>query len=162
MVGESIRTMPFARLTFQMTEETGNMGMLGLIGFSHHYTKMHGQHFGILLKVYQQEIDDENINSEMVRYDTEYLDDNGEKAYFPMEKGICLLLVFLGEKNIPFTTYRKWADDYKPLLPWSSNWDSFTPYSDLVGMTFSFKYKGEEIPAKYRPHADEWACKIFE
>ena len=143
-------------------EETGDMGMCGLIGFSHHYTKMHGQQFGILLKVYQQSIDEDNIDSEMVKYDTEYINENGDKSYYPMEKGIYVMLVFLGEKNIPFTTYRKWTKDYNPVLHGSSYWDGYTPYSDLVGMTFSFKYKGEEIPRKYRPYADKWDVKIFD
>ena len=69
------------------------------IGFRHHYTKLHGQTHGILLYAQPCIIDRYWISDETIQYDTD--------GVFPLPDGAYLQLVFLGNKYIPFTSYRK-------------------------------------------------------
>lgn len=95
--------------------------MNNLIGFSHHYTKMHGQTHGKLIYVDAVRIEDEDHGSEWWNYDTEY------KATFATVQhddkmlllhDVYVMLVFLGNKNIPFTTYREYKEGYVPKKPY--------------------------------------------
>lgn len=71
------------------------------IGFSHRYFKLYGQSSGTLLQV--KIVDVADISSEAIDYDTAY--DGGRFEFDPEEKTL-LRLVFIGDKGIPFTTYR--------------------------------------------------------
>lgn len=121
-----------------------------LIGFSHHYTKLWGQTHGELLSVRKVTVDS-NYPSAAIAYDTQI--QNGEGAgtmsFYPLSAGEYLLLVFLGNRMIPFTTYRKIPENY---TRWMANvWDENEmrdepPYAELVGQMFAFKFKGEKLP----------------
>ena len=88
------------------------------IGFDRLYTKLYGQKSGTLLKASLVLMDGDLYNGEAHRYNTD-----GEYGY---TKGIHYWqLVFLGDKMIPFTTYRKWGAK------------SFV-YSDCIGKRFEF------------------------
>lgn len=128
-----------------------------IIGFSHHYTKLHGQTYGHLLFVRNTKPIGHRPDDYGIRYDTEY-SDVGVDAYhpdvvlrgcnyYPLKKEDfdkpMLQLVFLGgEHQIPFTTYREFPKDYKPFYP---NCRPSLPYADLIGDTFAFKFKGEKL-----------------
>lgn len=73
--------------------------MANRIGFSHHYSKMHGQVCGVLISVIYYHWDNLCMNKETIAYDTD--------GVFPLDDGEYLQLVFVGDKQIPFTTYRK-------------------------------------------------------
>ncbi len=121
---------------------------MNLIGFSHHYTKMHGQTHGKLIYVDTVQIKDEDHGSEWWEYDTEY---RATFATMQHDDKMLLLqttyvrLVFLGNKGIPFTTYRDNND-----------------YHDLVGTEFVFKYRGEPIPTELKPPSGKFDVAIFE
>ena len=132
-----------------------------LIGFSHHYTKMHGQTHGLLLSVTSTKPLGHRPDDAGLHYDTSYVDfeefyDEGVKFQRVRERGNhplkledfdkpLLQLVFIGrEHQIPFTTYREFPKDYKPIFP--QRWLDSLPYSDLIGDLFAFKFKGEKLP----------------
>lgn len=73
--------------------------MANRIGFSHHYSKIYGQTHGILAYASIYIIDRKWFPDETRRYDTD--------GVFPLDDGVYLQLVFIGYKQIPFTTYRK-------------------------------------------------------
>ena len=145
-----------------------------LIGFSHHYTKMHGQTHGLLLSVQSTKPLGYRPDKDGLLYDSEYetvdwqkmqqrLAEQGSRsfchtghippryAYYPLSledfNKPLLQLVFIGrEHQIPFTTYREFPKNYKPLYPHSRSYRKDTPYSDLIGDLFAFKFKGEKLP----------------
>lgn len=136
-----------------------------LIGFSHHYTKMWGQTHGELLDVRRVTIN-ANYPTTAIAYDTQI--ENGEGAgyssFYPISPGEYLLMVFLGNRKIPFTTYRKIPENY---TRWMANiWDEDEmkdepPYAELVGQMFAFKFKGEKLPKRLASKITEDSIKIF-
>ena len=146
-----------------------------VIGFSHHYTKLHNQSSGIL--VYVRSTEKICPSGFGIYYDTEYetwekgfVEDTDvplirlkETSNYPLkpedfDKPL-LQLVFIGaEHQIPFTTYREFPNDYKPFYP---NCCPSLPYADLIGDTFAFKFKGEELPKNLATRIDENAVRIF-
>ena len=77
----------------------GETEMENIVEFNHNYTKLHNQKSGFLCFVNPFLID-KNFTDETYQYDTDGL--------YPLEKGkIYMQLVFLGDKEIPFTTYRE-------------------------------------------------------
>ena len=137
--------------------------VMGLIGFSHHYHKIHGQICGDLLATKIVELTNEDLHSEAIKYDTMYSDLFVRTGYFPMKPGKYVLLVFLGNKNIPFTTYRKIPTPYIPFFECRRQWDGHTPYSDFIGFPFSFKFKGEPIdPSVDVWKGQDWTVKIID
>lgn len=75
------------------------------IGFSHDYSKLHGQSGGFLLSAKPYVLRDRWFSEETRQYDTD--------GVFPLPEGNYLQLVFLGEKEIPFTTYREDREDLR-------------------------------------------------
>ena len=72
---------------------------MNVVKFDHDYTKLHGQKSGFLCWVTPFLVD-KNFTDEAYQYDTD--------GMYPLEKGkIYMQLVFLGDKEIPFTTYRE-------------------------------------------------------
>ena len=130
-----------------------------LIGFSHHYTKLQGQTFGRLLgvRIIQPSVA-EVLSNATVYYDSEYIDEHGNYQNAPRDPQENLQLVFIGNKQIPFTTYRKFIKDYSPYSIYHYNG---IPYSDLIGENFAFKFKDEPLPEdlSYRVYKD--AIRIF-
>ena len=135
-----------------------------IIGFSHHYRKMHGQTWGTLVSV--RSTASHKPDRKGISYDTIYENPRYIKhlrgelhlkpresldqwCWYPLEEKDfekpMLQLVFIGaEHQIPFTTYRKFPKDYKPFWP-ASFMRGALPYTDLIGDKFVFKFKGEEL-----------------
>ena len=115
---------------------------MNIIGFSHHYDKIHGQTHGKLLSV--DFVNYFDIPTEGLCYDVLCTDENGNKfhaydIFASMDGDSINKLVqftFMGNDMIPFTTYRQM----------SNNPDVFGKYENLVGQEFAFKFKGEELP----------------
>ena len=121
---------------------------MNLIGFSHNYTKLHGQTHGKLIYVDTVQIKFEDHGSEWWEYDTEYranfaMLEHDDRMLLKYDKYV--RLVFLGNKGIPFTTYRM-ENDYK----------------DLVGTDFVFKFRGKPIPEELKPPSKTYDVSIFE
>lgn len=70
------------------------------IKFSKEYIKLHGQTSAKLLAVYPQTIDE--TYRELIDYDTIAVDG----SRYELKDGKYILLVFIGNKHIPFTTIR--------------------------------------------------------
>lgn len=71
------------------------------IRFSKEYVKLHGQRSAELLAVSRVRIPD-GVSSELIEYDTVATDG----SRYELKPGKYILLVFLGELGIPFTTIR--------------------------------------------------------
>lgn len=68
------------------------------IKFNHNYKKLHNQKRAVLIKIMERH--GVELTQKFVDYDTE--------GKYPIEKDtLYLVLVFLGETGIPFTTLRK-------------------------------------------------------
>ena len=143
-----------------------------IIGFSHHYTKLHNQTFGTLLSV-SKTIIGPSFPMEGRDYDTEYILENTTGPgripcydWYHFPNGSYLQLVFIGNKQIPFTTYRKIPDNYKPWKNRSPRtYRKTLPYSDLIGQHFAFKFKGASLPKSllWRISAKKGGCvRIFD
>jgi hypothetical protein len=82
------------------------------IKFSHIYPKLWGQETAELIAVRELNIPDD-LNDELIAYDTYYklksANDGNVYASYPLPKGKCLQLIFLGGKHIPFCTIRRWS-----------------------------------------------------
>lgn len=144
---------------------------MNLIGFSHHYTKMHGQTHGKLIYVDIVQIKPEDEGSEWWEYDTEY-----RATFATLQHDDSMLLkhdeyvrlVFLGNKGIPFTTYRERKDDYctkKPVYMFSDGTLSsvrIVPYSNLIGEEFVFKFRGKPIPMGLKPPDGKYDVMIYD
>lgn len=144
---------------------------MNLIGFSHNYTKMHGQTHGKLIYVDSMQIKEEDEGSEWWEYDTEYRAtfatvQHDDRMLLAHENYV--RLVFLGNKGIPFTTYREYKKEYVPKNPSSIYWNRYRfislriPYSDLIGEDFVFKFRGKEISEELNPPSGKFDVKIFE
>ena len=95
--------------------------MENVIEFNHNYTKLHNQKSGFLCFVNPFLID-ENFTDEAYQYDTD--------GKYSLEKGkIYMQLVFLGDKEIPFTTYRNDTPENR------------AKYVGKVGQVFNFIVK---------------------
>jgi hypothetical protein len=80
------------------------------IKFSHEYSKLHHQRTARLILVDQINLvnEPESADMELIKYDTLYHED-GKPEHYSLESGFYLLLVFMGDMNIPFTTIRRWT-----------------------------------------------------
>ena len=138
-----------------------------IIGFSHHYEKIHRQTHGVLLSVRSTKPLEHRPDAEGIGYDTRYFNPLQYKIWageyklkprewfeeylhYPLTKEDfdkpLLQLVFIGNKQIPFTTYRHFPKNYKPFHPGRRTYRKSLPYSDLIGDIFAFKFKGAELP----------------
>ena len=154
-----------------------------IIGFSHHYTKMHGQTFGTLLSVRSTKTSGCRPDDYGIRYDTAYCDaeqwglelmrkfsdfawDKGNIKYYRLKKkdfdNPLLQLVFIGEHQIPFTTYREFPKNYIPRYLDTWTYDINVPYSDLIGKVFAFKFKGAPLPKRLARKISKNHIEIFE
>lgn len=74
------------------------------IKLDHEYTKLHGQKTAVLRFVmYTLYL---VLTPEAILYDTEYLE-NGVPKYSKIHNGQIIRLEFMGDKGIPFTSYRR-------------------------------------------------------
>lgn len=154
-----------------------------IIGFSHHYTKMHGQTSGTLVSVRSTKQVGNRPDAYGIRYDTEFCYDEEWQGvllrhfqefsfdkrcvrHYPLKKKDfkkpLLQLVFVGtEHQIPFTTYREYPKNYVPANKGSNTYSKAIPYSDLIGEKFAFKFKCEKIPASLEKQINSNAVRIF-
>ena len=143
-----------------------------IIGFSHHYTKLHGQTYGHLLYVCDTKPIGYRPDAYGIRYDTEYNDEGQWQQvvrslkHYPLrfedfDKPLLQLVFLGGEHKIPFTTYREFPKDYKPFYPGRRTYRKTIPYSDLIGCPFAFKFKGEPLPKRLASKITEDSIKIF-
>jgi len=80
------------------------------IKFSHYYPKLHGQKSATLLMVLP--CDRSELTNEFIIYDTRYYEDgNDNDCFYPLPPNRYLILVFLGDIKIPFTTVRRWTPE---------------------------------------------------
>ena len=86
------------------------------IKFSKEYVKLHGQTTAKLLAVYPQTIN--NTYKELIDYDTIATDG----TRYELKPGKYILLVFIGDKHIPFTTIRS---DKPAMNGMKSKWDYY-------------------------------------
>ena len=135
-----------------MCEERNEV--MHIIGFSHHYNKLHAQTHGTLIAVKRVTID-ERFPVHGLCYDTKYETVKGDVnkgithgyEFMRLPSGNYLQLIFIGDQQIPFTTYRRVPEKYKS---WKNRkprcYKKSIPYSDLIGQDFAFKFKGEKLP----------------
>ena len=95
------------------------------IKFSKEYVKLHGQTTAKLLAVYPQTIN--NTYKELIDYDTIATDG----TRYELKPGKYILLVFIGDKHIPFTTIRS---DKPAMNGMKSKWDY---YKEKIGEDFA-------------------------
>lgn len=89
--------------------------MPNVIEFAHRFSKLHGQDSAELLDVRPMEIDGTTA-CELLDYDTAYYEHckgYGQtfsmKCHYPLEHGMYIQLVFLGNLRIPFCTFRGYS-----------------------------------------------------
>ncbi|MBE3122172.1 MAG: hypothetical protein IMZ58_08215 [Thermoplasmata archaeon] len=100
------------------------------ISFSHNYPKFHWQTTARLL--YIEVHNRKDMSGDFIEYDTVYEDESGGvKGYYPFPPGVYMVLVFFGNKLIPFTTAR----------PWSNEKERY--YRSLLGKTFKINIKNK-------------------
>jgi len=83
------------------------------IKFSHAYPKLHDQTGAKLL--YVEVRDRKELTDNFVEYDTRYYTNYGQPSmdgHYPLPDGKLVILVFLGNHFIPFTTVRPWKPAY--------------------------------------------------
>lgn len=95
------------------------------IAFSHSYTKLRCQTKAHLLGVTKREF--KNLCAEFVEYDTAYLTQEGI-GHYDLGTGKFIVLVFVGNKLIPFTTVRSWSEE-------KEKW-----YKNNIGREFDLRY----------------------
>lgn len=100
------------------------------IKFSHDYPKLHGQIAAQLLKV--ETHDKSELNKDFIEYDTRY-----SSGYYELPTGKLIILVFLGDKLIPFTTVRPWKPAYGGMQ------DKETFYRSKIGQLFEIEISEE-------------------
>lgn len=92
------------------------------IGFSHRYPKLHGQTSARLISI---ELCERNeLSPDFIIYDTSY-----DGGLYPLSPGRYMVLVFLGNKLIPFTTVRPWTKS------------KYLYYKGGIGSEFEIRYK---------------------
>lgn len=135
-----------------------------LIGFSHHYTKIHGQTHGILLSariIYEEEFKRLREDRCTIYHDSVFSENGKELVRGIGDDERVLQLVFIGNRQIPFTTYRKIPESHiirvngRILTP-------EIPYIGLVGTRFAFKFKGEALPREFASRITADSVKIFD
>lgn len=162
----------------------GEPKAMHLIGFSHHYAKMHGQTYGTLLSVRSTKPRGCRPDDYGIQYDTCYreLEDvpfvlrgGGQypnqifkvKRYHPLkaedfDKPLLQLVFIGGEHQIPFTTYREFPNNYVPRYLDTWTYDINVPYTDLIGKMFAFKFKGEPLPKRLASKISKNHIEIFD
>ena len=96
-----------------------------VVMFNHNYTKLHGQKWGRLLHAEIVKID-RTFPKEALEYDTDGLYEFEIGQYY-------IQCVFLGDKDIPFTTYRRETPENR------------AKYFDHIGESFDFVVHIKEI-----------------
>lgn len=77
------------------------------ISFSHEYPKIHQQTEAVLIALYKAK--KTKFTKEFLNYDTLYVENDIYK-YYDLPKEDYIVLIFLGNFNIPFTTVRSFTE----------------------------------------------------
>ncbi len=80
------------------------------IKFSHNYPKFWNQTEAELLAMKIIDAEDVQKNEDLLKYDTCWYEDGQHGQYELPEKGKLIQLIFLGNKNIPFCTLRRYTE----------------------------------------------------
>lgn len=113
--------------------------------FAHEFFKLHKQNSAKLLYVTQVshcDIDPLSLVMDTQYYELEQVPERPEGVQenvlkqYPLPKGALILFVFLGNKGIPFTTYRQFSDA------------SLRKYQTRIGEVFDIIVKEREEPEK--------------
>lgn len=95
------------------------------ISFSHRYPKLHRQESARLLSI---ELRDRcELSDIFIEYDTVF-----DGGHYPLPAGRYMVMVFLGNELIPFTTVRRWTEE------------KFRYYKSGVGLIFNIRYAAAE------------------
>lgn len=105
------------------------MRMMPSIKFSHQYPKLHNQTTAQLLAIRILAAQSVNRNKSLIEYDTKFFDlkNNGYGYYELPQIGSLIQLIFVGDKEIPFCTLRRWTPD------------KVAYYKSLIGTTFKIE-----------------------
>lgn len=95
------------------------------IKFSHEYPKLHGQESALLLAVELRGRSD--LTEKFIEYDTAY-----SGGHYPLPPAQYMVLIFLGNEMIPFTTVRRWTEE------------KFRYYHNSIGKMFNIGYAAAE------------------
>lgn len=101
------------------------------IKFSHNYPKLHGQKSAELIAV--RTCNRADMPEDFIEYDTRYVD-SSSSGFFPLPDGAYMVLVFLGDSGIPFTTVRRFTDE------------KYRYYKSNLGVMFDIAIKPESQP----------------
>lgn len=103
------------------------------IKFSHRYPKLYGQLSGTLLHIIVK--DRSELSDKFVEYDTRYTVSDAigvcsEEIFghFPLPKNKYMVLVFIGNDLIPFTTVRRYTEE------------KFRYYKSGIGSVLNIEY----------------------
>jgi hypothetical protein len=103
------------------------------IKFSHEYKKIHGQKTARLVDI--EVCDRSDLSERFVGYDTVFVIDPAigvcseeVVGYFPLPVGKYMVLLFMGDHRIPFTTVRRYTET------------KFSYYKGNLGNTFEIAY----------------------
>ena len=77
------------------------------IKFSHDYPKLHEQTLAVLLDIRKVSVD--SLDNDFIEYDTKYYAKEGYGHYELPKNCDVIILVFAGDKDIPFTTVRRFT-----------------------------------------------------
>lgn len=109
------------------------------IKFDHPYCKIYGQQTAKLIHI--ERVSCKDLDEFMINMDTQYYVEvpsdttpeipKKELRSCKLKKGSLILLIFLGDKNIPFTTLRNFRDS------------TFRAYRSLIGDMFDIVVKNE-------------------
>lgn len=118
------------------------------IAFAHEYPKLYNQTHGVLLALFKTHRS--KLHEMLISYDTMYVEGN-ERKFYHLPDDYLIVLIFMGNFNIPFSTIRRYSDK------------KFDYYSQLRGKKFIFKreydkYDNSELnDNKARP--ESWTKK---
>jgi len=98
------------------------------IKFSHRYPKLHDQKSALLLAVELRGLSD--LTAKFIEYDTAF-----DGGHYPLPPAQYMVLVFLGNEMIPFTTVRRWTEE------------KFRYYHSNIGKVFDI---GNDQPLRER------------
>ena len=91
------------------------------IKFSHRYPKLHDQKSARLVHIHL--VSRSDMCADFIEYDTIFRNGN-DIDHYPLPSGKYMVLVFLGDKLIPFTTARRHTEE------------KFRYYQDAIGRDF--------------------------
>ena len=106
------------------------------IKFSHRYPKLHGQESALLLAVELRGLSD--LTAKFIEYDTAF-----DGGHYPLPPAHYMVLIFLGNEMIPFTTVRRWTEE------------KFRYYHSGIGKVFNIGYAAAESSEAQPPQEEK-------